>query len=83
MGLLHLLVHVLKKLDPENEQWKETKLAALPPEMRERAEDAFRHESFDYTRKLELIRDCIHGCDIQPAAIQITKLRFFLSLVIE
>lgn len=43
----------------------------------------FRHESFDYSRKLELIKDCIHGVDIQPTAIQITKLRFFLSLVIE
>ena len=47
------------------------------------AEQVFREESFDYTRKLELIKDCIHGVDIQPVAIQISKLRFFLSLVIE
>jgi hypothetical protein len=51
--------------------------------MREKAEEVFRLESFDYTRKLELIKDCIHGVDIQPTAIQISKLRFFLSLVIE
>ena len=83
MGLLQLLVHVLRKLDPDNAHWKAAKLSALPPEMRERAEEVFRDESFDYTRKLELIKDCIHGVDIQPAAIQISKLRFFLSLVIE
>lgn len=83
MGLLQLLVHVLRKLDPENAHWKDAKLSVLPPEMRERAEEVFRDESFDYTRKLELIKDCIHGVDIQPAAIQISKLRFFLSLVIE
>ncbi|MDR1498000.1 MAG: Eco57I restriction-modification methylase domain-containing protein [Puniceicoccales bacterium] len=83
MGLLQLLVAVLRKIDPENAHWKASKLAALPPEMREKAEPVFRHESFDYTRKLELIKDCIHGVDIQPTAIQITKLRFFLSLVIE
>lgn len=83
MGLLQLLVHVLRKLDPDNAHWKTAKLSALPPEMRERAEHVFRDESFDYTRKLELIKDCIHGVDIQPAAIQISKLRFFLSLVIE
>lgn len=83
MGLLQRLVQVLRKLDPGNERWKAAKLAALPLEMREKAEQVFREESFDYTRKLELIKDGIHGVDIQPAAIQISKLRFFLSLVIE
>ncbi len=83
MGLLQLLVHILRKLDPHNERWKAAKLDALPPEMREKAELVFEKESFDYTRKLELIKDCIHGVDIQPSAIQISKLRFFLSLVIE
>jgi adenine-specific DNA-methyltransferase len=71
------------KLDKDNVRWKAAKLAALPPEMRQAAEQVFREESFDYSRKLELIKDCIHGVDIQPAAIQISKLRFFLSLVIE
>jgi hypothetical protein len=74
---------VLRKLDKDNVRWKAAKLAALPPEMREMAEQVFREESFDYTRKLELIKDCIHGVDIQPVAIQISKLRFFLSLIIE
>ena len=83
MGLLQLLVHVLRKLDPNNEHWKAIKLQALPPEMREKATAVFEGESFDYSRKLELIKDCIHGVDIQPTAIQICKLRFFLSLVIE
>lgn len=83
MGLLQRLVHVLHKLDPGNVRWKAAKLATLPQEMREKAETVFREESFDYTRKLELIKDCVHGVDIQPSAIQISKLRFFLSLVIE
>jgi hypothetical protein len=83
MVLLQRVVHILRKLDPGNERWKAAKLTALPVEMREKAEEVFRLESFDYTRKLELIKDCIHGVDIQPTAIQISKLRFFLSLVIE
>ena len=37
----------------------------------------------DYARKLFLIENCIYGVDIQPIAIQISKLRFFISLVIE
>ncbi len=37
----------------------------------------------DYARKLFIIENCIYGVDIQPIAIQISKLRFFISLVIE
>jgi len=37
----------------------------------------------DYARKLYLIENCIYGIDIQPIAVQITKLRFFISLIID
>ncbi|HLA28866.1 MAG TPA: N-6 DNA methylase, partial [Syntrophales bacterium] len=48
-------------------------------------EEAFggnRHE-LDYTRKLFLIENCIYGVDIQNIAVQIAKLRFFISLVVD
>ncbi len=37
----------------------------------------------DYARKLLLIENSIYGVDIQPVAVQIAKLRFFISLVVE
>ncbi len=37
----------------------------------------------NYARKLYLIEKCIFGVDIAPIAIQIAKLRLFISLVIE
>lgn len=37
----------------------------------------------DYFRKLYLIENCIFGVDIQPIAVQISKLRFFISLVVD
>jgi len=37
----------------------------------------------DYARKLFLIENCIYGVDIQPIATQISKLRFFISLVVD
>lgn len=37
----------------------------------------------DYARKLYLIENCIYGVDLQPIATQISKLRFFISLVAE
>lgn len=37
----------------------------------------------DYTRKLFLIDRCLYGVDIQPIAVQIAKLRCFISLAVE
>lgn len=37
----------------------------------------------DYARKLYLIEKCIYGVDIQSIAVQISKLRFFISLVVD
>ncbi len=82
MGVLHKLVTILGKLDPDNVRWKQTQLAKLDSApMREELERAFADNNDDYGRKLYLIENCLYGVDIQPIAIQITKLRFFISLV--
>ncbi|WP_224019186.1 Eco57I restriction-modification methylase domain-containing protein [Ferruginibacter albus] len=36
-----------------------------------------------YDQKLHLIEECIYGVDIQTIAAQISKLRFFISLIVE
>ena len=36
-----------------------------------------------YQLKLALIENCLYGLDIQPIAVQICKLRFFISLICE
>jgi adenine-specific DNA-methyltransferase len=43
----------------------------------------FVNNEMDYPRKLFLIENCIYGVDIQPIAVQIAKLRFFISLIVE
>ncbi|MEM4714364.1 MAG: TaqI-like C-terminal specificity domain-containing protein [Candidatus Nanoarchaeia archaeon] len=91
MGALHLLVHILHKLDPHNEKWKEEQIKALSSikdpkvkqEALEKIEEIFRYNELDYGRKLYLIQNCIYGVDIQPIAIQIAKLRFFISLLVD
>jgi len=45
-------------------------------------EDAFERNELDYGRKLYLIENCVYGVDIQPIAVQIAKLRFFISLIV-
>lgn len=100
MGILQQMVHILNRIDPDNEQWKEMMLnnavsetseayrTATDDERKEMVADIERSfdESVnrpDYARKLYLIENCIYGVDIQPIAIQISKLRFFISLVID
>jgi adenine-specific DNA-methyltransferase len=82
MGALHKLVLVLSKLDPGNERWLQTQLEKLDDvTMRDELERNFRENAEDYGRKLCLIENCIYGVDIQPIACQISKLRFFISLL--
>lgn len=84
MGVLHKLVHVLGRLDPDNERWKAKQIAKLDDAvMREEAEKAFRENYDNYGRKLYLIENCIYGVDIQPIAVQIAKMRFFISLIVD
>lgn len=91
MGVLQKLVHVLGKLDPHNRLWKERQLAdaeRIPDvEAREAAkqgiEEAFERNELGYGRKLYLIEKCIYGVDIQPIAVLIAKLRFFISLLVD
>lgn len=100
MGMLQQMVHILNRIDPNNEQWKEMMLnnaisetsdayrTATDEERAEIVADIERsfNESInrpDYARKLYLIENCIYGVDIQPIAIQISKLRFFISLVVD
>lgn len=89
MGMLHKLVYIIHKLDPDNARWKQLQIdaAAKIPDLSARSaaidaiERDFADNEDDYGRKLYLIENCLYGVDIQPIAIQISKLRFFISLV--
>ncbi len=100
MGTLQKMVHLLHKLDPENEHWQNLQIEKAKKETSEvfKTEDKKQREERlleindafditinhpDYARKLYIIENSIFGVDIQPIAIQISKLRFFISLVVE
>ncbi|MFN3269277.1 MAG: Eco57I restriction-modification methylase domain-containing protein, partial [Candidatus Kapaibacteriota bacterium] len=100
MGILHRLVFILQKLDPDNKFWYELQYQKALKETEEVFKESDKllreerlkeiNESFDekinfpdYARKLYLIENCIYGVDIQPIAIQISKLRFFISLILD
>ena len=91
MGVLHKLVFILAKLDPGNVRWKDLQIEKaneIPdPIARDNAIDdiqaAFEQNELNYGRKLYLIENCIYGVDIQSIAVQIAKLRFFISLIVD
>lgn len=68
---------IQKALDIEDRKDRENRLIEI-----NNAFDVTKNRP-DYARKLYLIENCIYGVDIQPIAIQISKLRFFISLVVD
>lgn len=105
MGILQKMVHVLHKIDPNNNEWKQRQINRVnkaiesleeidDEKFREQSikelkaqikdvEESFSNNELDYGRKLFLIENCIYGVDIQPIATQISKLRFFISLIVD
>ena len=105
MGMLQQMVHIVRKIDPTNEMWRELVLERTQEEIsellqksinskdgskeleerRQEVLNAFDNsiDNPDYTRKLYIIQNCIYGSDIQPIAMLISKLRFFISLICE
>lgn len=99
MGILQQMVHILRKLDPDNTHWNnvvmnqamkdfekadkqnDEDIEKLREEIEKTFDDGLNYP--DYARKLHVIENCIYGVDIQSIAVQISKLRFFISLVCE
>ncbi len=75
---LNRALEEIEKLKEENEEVDKDELIT---EINRSFDDSVAYP--DYARKLYVIENCIYGVDIQPIAIQICKLRFFLSLLVE
>ncbi len=94
MGILQQICHILAKLDKKNSIWEDVVLDQTIQDIQNSEEDSkkvdevkrvFKEavDSPDYARKLYIIEHCIYGVDIQSIAVQISRLRFFISLICE
>jgi hypothetical protein len=83
MGILHRMLAVLEKVDPRLELWQAQYLKSLDGIVRQTVEKNISRENWAYIRKLMIIRDSIYGVDIKSIAVEIAKLRCFLSLVVD
>lgn len=84
MGALHKICLALEKLDPNADWWKEQQIKLIPNAIaKKQLKEKLDKSTSDYARKLGVIQNSIYGVDIQPIAAEISKLRSFLSLVID
>lgn len=88
MGILHKMITALEKLDPEAELWKAKQIDRVErsdqdPLLKSQAVDTLQNSNASYRRKLGVIQNSIYGSDIQPIAAEISRLRCFLSLIVD
>jgi hypothetical protein len=84
MGCLHKVVVALQKLDPGAETWKQKQLNRVTnAAIRDVLKTTLDRSNAEYARKLGVLQHCIYGTDIQPIAAEISRLRSFLSLIVE
>ena len=83
IGALQKIVYILQQIDPDCKLWLEQKLKDVPDLYKQKIINEVQSNPFDYTRKLDVIKNSIFGVDIQPIAVDVSRLRCFLTLVVE
>ena len=83
IGMLQKIVYILQEVDHDADMWFDEIVKGAPIYVKKAFEEKFSNGELDYIRKLTVIEKSIYGVDIQPIAVEISRLRCFLSLVIE
>jgi Alw26I/Eco31I/Esp3I family type II restriction m6 adenine DNA methyltransferase len=76
IGMLQKLLWVITQVDPDGDEYLES-------QDMEGTEHWLTPGRLDYLRKRKIIRDVIFGTDIQSVAVEIAKLRCFLTLIVD
>jgi hypothetical protein len=84
MGILQKMLLIRQKVDPESIEWVMKQLEKIPDKLvRKALEEKLMDENWDYKYKMSAILHSIYGVDIQPIAVELSKLRFFLTLMVD
>ncbi len=83
IGMLQKIVYILQEIDPNASLWFDKATENVSFLLKKEFEKKFNAGSLNYIRKLSVIQNSIFGVDIQPIAVEIARLRCFLSLIIE
>ena len=84
MGILQKALLVLGRVDPGSRLWEQRQLDHITDAgLRDQLRDKLQREEREFVHKIGLVRNCIYGVDIQPIAVEMSKLRFLLSLMVD
>ena len=83
IGVLQKIVYILQVIDPDAKMWLSKTITSVDILFRTEIEKKFSTGQLNYIRKLYVLKNSIFGIDIQPIAVEISRLRCFLSLIIE
>ena len=77
IGMLQEICQILETLDPEASHF----LPLQPKDFQNKIQA--KKSTPSYIFKLAILQNCIYGVDIQPMATEISRLRCFLSLIVD
>ena len=83
MGMLEEMMQVLETVDPDGNLWVSEMLKSNDKEFLEHISDFIADKQTRYVKKLGVLRNCLFGIDLLEYAVEITKLRCWLSLIVE
>jgi hypothetical protein len=84
MGVLAKITGALKILDEHGAWWKERQLRRIDnAAVRQQRQEKLDTATVEYARKIGIIQNTLYGVDIQPIAAEISKLRCFLTLIVD
>lgn len=83
IGILQKIVYILEQVDPDCSLYLERQLKGAGAELKRHIQAGAREHNLNYVRKLGVIRQSIFGVDIQSIAVDIARLRCFLTLVVD
>lgn len=84
MGVLQKIVMALQKLDKDAAWWKAKQIQKIDNAiLRKQVKEKLEQSTVEYARKIGVIQNSLYGVDIQPIAAEISKLRCFLTLIVD
>lgn len=84
MGVLQKIVMALQKLDKDAAWWKAKQIQKIDNAiLRKQVRQKLEQTTVEYARKIGIIQNSLYGVDIQPIAAEISKLRCFLTLIVD
>lgn len=83
MGMLEEMMVILEKVDPDGRIWISEMLKSKDSDFLAHISDFVADNQVRYVKKLGLLKNCLFGIDLLEYAVEITKLRCWLSLIVE